>query len=108
MISSISKYVAAMMLVMSTVPALSAGWKATPLPVTKYWVGTYGEGDALVFDTSDNARYYFNLTGTELSRQMAASIMAAYFKAKKVNLFVTDHALPGTNWMMVTNVGPTN
>lgn len=86
----------------------AAGWTGANRTLSKFYVGTYAEGEALVFGTTDGAMYYFNLTGTEQSRQMAAAIMSAMYKVKKVDLYVTDHGLPDNGWKQVSSIGVAN
>jgi hypothetical protein len=98
------------LIILSAIPGFSTPvWTGPVNTVVRFWVGNYTEGDALVFDAADGHRYYFNLTGTELSRQMAASVMSAYYKAKKVDLHITDHEMAGNaGWKLVDALGASN
>jgi hypothetical protein len=89
-------------------PAQAAGWTGANRIIVNYYIGEYAEGESFVLQTSDGGRYYFNLTGTEQSRQMAAALMSAMYKAKKVDLYVTDHTMAGNSWKLISHVGVAN
>lgn len=89
-----------------TLAANPTGWTGAVNTVTRFWVGPYGDGDALVFDTSSGTRFYFNLNGSEATRQMAAALVSAYYKAKKVDLERTGRTMTNNaTWYEVDALG---
>ena len=89
----------------------AAGWQPKKYVKSAY-AGVYAGSDALVFSTVDVANtsikkmYYFNLTGTEASRQQAAMILSAFYKAKQVDLLSTGTFMPGNpTWEEVIQLG---
>jgi hypothetical protein len=80
---------------------------STPQIPYQIFAGSYGQGDALVFKTSSTGGwYYFNLTGTEASREMASIVKLAYAKSKYVQFNLTGTKM-GT-WQEVCTISVTN
>jgi hypothetical protein len=105
-----SLLLASLLVIASATGARAAGWIGAPnaRSVVNFYVATYPEGEAFYFLGSDNQAYYFNLNGSELSRQMTAAVMSAYYKAKRVDICLTDHLMPGSTWKEVCGIGVVN